>query len=98
VAKVFKATAAARKTFVVYSDMLQNSESLCFYKAGTKLRSDDLLAVTEKAGLLADWPGVEVYVAARAAACPTPRRGAWSSSGGRTSRRVGRGCGSMRRC
>ncbi len=53
---------SARKRLVIYSDMIQNSEALSFYRK-TGRDATRLVAAIEKKGLLPRFGGVEVYVA-----------------------------------
>ena len=61
VGKVLKADEAKRKRLIVFSDMIQNSNTLSFYKA-RKMNVKSLINKVEDEYLLGDFKGVEVHV------------------------------------
>lgn len=63
VANVFRSDNSPQKRLVIYSDMIQNSEVLSFYRGSGGAPIDDLINRIEKESLMPDWSGVEIYIA-----------------------------------
>lgn len=91
VAEARQGSTATARTFVVCSDMLQNSESRFFRKGGTKLRRDDLLAVEERPDSLPIGPASISTWPVPEGSSRTPRPGASKRSGEPILRRAGLG-------
>jgi len=53
---------SAKKRFVIFSDMIQNSRALSFYHVNTSVSQDKLIALIKTKGLLPSFPNVDVYV------------------------------------
>ena len=61
--EVLNADQSKRKRIVIYSDMIQNSDFINFYKLGPKDTPEVLIDRTAKEGLIPNLSGAEVHVA-----------------------------------